>query len=53
MEKVNWRLLSKNPAAIHILEKNLDKVDWAIGGKNSNIFKSNECVIKLELLHIL
>ena len=26
--KVNWRRLSCNTAAIHILEHNLDKVDW-------------------------
>ena len=26
--RVDWAALSKNKAAIHILEKNLDKVDW-------------------------
>jgi hypothetical protein len=28
IDKVHWDALSKNPNAIHILEKNLDKVDW-------------------------
>jgi hypothetical protein len=28
INKVDWRCLSSNINAIHILEKNLDKVDW-------------------------
>ena len=28
LEKLNLSWLSKNPAAIHILEQNLDKIDW-------------------------
>ena len=40
INKVNWRLLSRNPKAIHLLENNLNKVDWydAIRfNKNPNI----------------
>ena len=32
----NWGYLSMNPNAIHILEKNLDKVDWSYLSKNPN-----------------
>ena len=28
LEKLNWEMLSLNPAAIHILEQNPDKIDW-------------------------
>jgi hypothetical protein len=27
-DQVNWYGLSRNPAAVHILERNLDKVNW-------------------------
>ena len=27
-EKINWRYLSKNTNAIHLLEENLHKIDW-------------------------
>jgi hypothetical protein len=40
-------MLSSNPTAIHILEKNLDKVNWMILSSNSNIFRSNEICIRL------
>ena len=32
--QVNWGLLSLNPAAIHLLEQNLDKVDWSWLSRN-------------------
>jgi len=28
--KLNWSMLSANPKAIHLLEQNLDKIDWWI-----------------------
>ena len=28
LEKLDWFGLSQNPAAIHILEQNPDKIDW-------------------------
>ena len=28
LDKLDWECLSRNPNAIHLLEKNLDKVDW-------------------------
>jgi hypothetical protein len=27
-EKINWKCLSRNPAAMHLLEKNTEKIDW-------------------------
>jgi hypothetical protein len=32
--------LSSNPNAIHILEKNLDKIDWGLLSMNHNIFEN-------------
>ena len=28
VDKINWSWLSLNPAAIHLLEKNIDKISW-------------------------
>jgi hypothetical protein len=33
--KINWNCLSMNPAAIHLLEKNLDKIGWYFLSKNT------------------
>jgi hypothetical protein len=33
---VNWHKLSENPNAIHLLEKNLDKVNWHKLSENPN-----------------
>jgi hypothetical protein len=33
---VDWKWLSSNPNAIHLLEKNLDKVDWKWLSSNPN-----------------
>jgi hypothetical protein len=33
---VDWSQLSSNPNAIHLLEKNLDKVDWSQLSSNRN-----------------
>jgi hypothetical protein len=30
IDKINWRMLSKNPNAISLLEANIDKIDWSI-----------------------
>jgi hypothetical protein len=44
---INWWRLSGNPAAIDILEKNLDKIDSSTIFSNPAIFKSsNEYVLK-------
>ena len=43
-KEVNWKWLSLNPNAIHLLEKNLDKVDWDLLSSNENaihILKKN------------
>jgi hypothetical protein len=33
---LDWKMLSRNPNAISILEKNLDKVNWEILSSNPN-----------------
>jgi len=35
-DKLDWKMLSRNPNAISILEKNLDKVNWEILSSNPN-----------------
>ena len=48
-KQINYLSLSRNPNAIHILEKNLDKVDWDLLSTNLNIFGDN----KKQLVDIL
>ena len=38
-EKLDWDLLSQNPAAIHILEQNLDKINYDCLSANPAIFE--------------
>jgi hypothetical protein len=38
-EKINWRLLSVNPNAMHLLEQNQDQIDWDYFTANPNIFE--------------
>jgi hypothetical protein len=35
---VNWNAISANPAAIHIIEKNQDKINWDWLSQNPAIF---------------
>ena len=28
LDKINWSWLSKNPNAIHLLEKNMNNINW-------------------------
>ena len=35
IDKLDWYWLSKNPNAIHILEKNLNKVNWLSSNPNA------------------
>tara|TARA_B110000503_G_scaffold123770_1_gene189656 strand:+ start:103 stop:267 length:165 start_codon:yes stop_codon:yes gene_type:complete len=46
---------NNNPNAIHLLEKNIDKIDWEMLSRNPNIFTYddkdlNEQFIKLAIL---
>ena len=41
IDKINWKI-SNNPAAIHLLEANPDKIDW----NNDNV------IDHYELLHV-
>jgi hypothetical protein len=36
---MNWLLLSENPAAIHLLEQNQDKIRWDSFSRNPEIFE--------------
>jgi alpha-D-ribose 1-methylphosphonate 5-triphosphate diphosphatase PhnM len=36
MDKVEWIQFSRNPAAIHLLQQNLETVDWDSLSSNSN-----------------
>jgi hypothetical protein len=38
INKLNWTMLSKNHNAIHLLEKNLDKINWRYLSANPAIF---------------
>ena len=38
-DKIDWLQLSRNPAAIHLLEQNPDKIHWKELSENPNIFK--------------
>jgi hypothetical protein len=38
-DKINWKYLSFNPAAIYLLEKNQYKIDWRLISANPNIFE--------------
>ena len=35
-DKINWRQLSRNPNAIHLLEQNKDKINWDYLSENPN-----------------
>ena len=56
-DKINWRWLSVNPNAIHLLEANQDKICWITLFENTNIFtydyekmKENCNIFKQELI---
>lgn len=42
LNKVIWWMLSINPAAIHLLERNIDKVHWRILSQNPAIFEKDD-----------
>src|SRR5436305_2060669 len=35
-QNIDWNFLSRNPNAIHLLEKNLDKINWSLLSSNPN-----------------
>ena len=41
LDKLNWDYLSRNPAAIHLLEQNPDKIVWSCLSANPAIFTYN------------
>jgi hypothetical protein len=38
-DKINWRQLSANTAALQLLKENPDKIDWLMLSQNPAIFK--------------
>ena len=36
LDKIDWKVLSRNPNAIHLLEQNMDKINWWYLSKNPN-----------------
>ena len=56
-DKIHWDRLCRNPNAIHILEANQDRINWATLSENTNIFtydyekmKKNCNIYKEELI---
>jgi hypothetical protein len=41
IDYLHWDILSRNPNAIYILEKNLEKIDWISLCKNPNPNEEN------------
>ena len=41
LEKLDWDGLSSNPDAIHLLEKNPDKIDWYWLSMNPGTFEED------------
>ena len=39
INKLNWVRLSENPNAIHLLERNIDKIEWDWLSRNPSIFE--------------
>jgi hypothetical protein len=57
MDKVCWKWLSCNSNAMHILEKNVEKVNWELMCSNTILFeydyrtmKANTAIFKEELV---
>ena len=46
IDKLDWKMLSRNPNAIHLLEQNLEKVHWRWLSANPNIFTYDYKAIK-------
>ena len=45
-DKISFSLLSENPAAIHLLQQNPDKIDWQWLALNPSIFTYNYSELK-------
>ena len=39
ISNINWKYLSLNKNAIHLLENNQDKIDWTSLSRNTSIFE--------------
>ena len=37
-DKIDWENLSRNPSAIKLIERNLEKVNWDIVSTNKKLF---------------
>ena len=55
LEKLNWSYLSKNPAAIHLLEQHPNKIYWHYLSSNPkaiHLLKQNRDKIETKLIGI-
>jgi hypothetical protein len=57
MDKIKWYLLSSNPGAIPLLEKNLDKVNWHMVALNKSpdavkLFEKHQECVKLASVYL-
>jgi hypothetical protein len=50
--KINWTHLSSNPAAIHMLESNKDKIYWEFLFENPSIFEVDTELYKTKMREI-
>ena len=49
LDKLNWKLLSRNPNAIHLLKQNMDKINWNWLSEDLNIFEIDKKQLKLDI----
>jgi hypothetical protein len=49
LDKINWPILSYNPAAIHILEKTQQKIPWNHLSQNPAIFVLDRDAMRLQI----
>ena len=51
-DKIDWKRLSANPAAIELLSQNQDKIDWERLSSNQAIFTYDYRKIKDDFKHL-
>ena len=51
--KLDWISLSSNPNALHLLEKNLDKIYWTHISRNPSIFEFDKKEYERKIEHLI
>ena len=49
LDKLDWDNLSENPDAIHLLEQNMNKINFAYLSKNPSIFEIDKKQLKIDI----